>query len=96
MIDNILGQTLKQYREQSGKSIAELALELGIDRSYLYRLETQEGDWLNRPLEGGPPKQPHRDLIIGLGIALGLDLNTTDELLLIAGYAPIFRTRRTK
>ena len=89
MADNVLGETLRQFRERAGKSIPALAAETGIDRVYLYRLEKQEADWLNRPLEGGLVKQPSRDLIIRIGVALDLDLDDMDELLMLAGYAPL-------
>jgi hypothetical protein len=62
-----------------------------VSRTYIYDLETQLGDWLNRPLEGGRCKQPSRDLIIRIGIVLaGNNLDLVDELLLIAGYAPLY------
>ncbi len=90
MVENSFGQTLQQYRKRAEKSIPTIAVEVGVDRTYLYRLETQPSDWLNRPLEGGRLKHPSRDLVIRLAIALGLSLDECDELLLLAGYAPLF------
>ncbi len=90
MTDKSFGQTLQQYRTRAAKSIAAIATEVGVDRTYLYRLETQPADWLNRPLEGGLLKHPSRDLVIRLGIALSLSLDECDALLLLAGYAPLF------
>jgi DNA-binding XRE family transcriptional regulator len=90
MTDNRFGQTLQQYRTRAAKSIPTIATEVGVDRTYLYRLETQPADWLNRPLEGGQLKHPSRDLVIRLSIALHLSLDECDELLLLAGYAPLF------
>ena len=87
---NELGRMLRHYREQAGKNIPQLATEVGIDRTYLFRLEAQPQDWLHRPLHGSPPKQPARDVIISIGVACGCPLDQVDELLLVAGYAPLF------
>jgi hypothetical protein len=43
---------------------------------------------------GGPAKQPSRDLIIRLGWTLELTLQELDELLMVAGYAPLRVDRR--
>lgn len=90
MAENMFGHTLQQYRKRAAKGILTIATEVGVDRTYLYRLETQPADWLNRPLEGGVLKHPSRDLVIRLAIALNLSLDECDELLLLAGYAPLF------
>ena len=89
MEDNVLGRELRRLREQAGKTIPAIADVTGIDRTYLYCIEQQTADWLNRPLQGGRPKQPSRDLIIRLAWALGVTLDECDELLLLAGYAPL-------
>ncbi len=91
---NELGLMLRHYREQAGKTIPELAAETGVDRGYIYRLEMQPHDWLNRPLESAPVKQPSRDLIIRLAFALQLTADQADELLLAAGYAPLYALGR--
>ncbi len=88
--ENRFGHTLQQYRKRVAKGITTIATEVGVDRTYLYRLETQPADWLNRPLEGGHLKHPSRDLVIRLALALHLSLDECDELLLLAGYAPLF------
>ncbi len=38
----VLGQTLRYLREKAGKSLGQLADEMGYDKSYLYRLEAGE------------------------------------------------------
>lgn len=78
---------IRHYRGQAGKTIVQLATEVGIDRAYLFRLESQPQDWLHRPLHGPPPKQPARDVMISIGVACGCTLDQVDELLLVAGYA---------
>lgn len=87
---NLLGETLKHYRTRAPMTIAQVATEVGIDRVYLWRLETQDADWLHRPLDGEAPRQPSRDLIIRIAFALRLDLDEADELLMAAGYAPLW------
>jgi transcriptional regulator with XRE-family HTH domain len=93
MAENALGAALKHYRDRAHKTIPAIADATGIDRVYLYRLEAQETDWLNRPLEGGRPKQPSRDLIIRIAWVLGVTLDECDELLMLAGYAPLYVIR---
>ncbi len=92
---NAFGLLLRAYRDAAGKTIPALAAETGIDRGYIYRLEMQPHDWLNRPLESAPAKQPRRDLVIRLAFALHLTADQADELLLAAGYAPLFPIRTT-
>ena len=87
---NKVGAALKAYREAAGLSIGDVAIEVGVDRVWLWRLETQEADWLHRPLDGAPPRQPSRDLIIRIAFALRLTGDEADELLIEAGYAPLW------
>lgn len=89
MGENTFGRLIQQDRMRVAKSIPAIATEVGVDRTYLYRLETQSVDWLNRLLEGGHLKHPSRDLVIRLALALNLSLNGCDELLLLAGDAPL-------
>ncbi len=89
--DNVLGQMIKHHRQQRNTSVSALAADIGVDKGYLYRLEMQATDWLNRPLQGAPAKQPARDLVIRIAFALHLSIDECDELLLLAGYAPLFR-----
>ncbi len=89
MAENVLGRTLREHRERAGLTITDVANRAHIDRAYLHKLEGQTADWLNRPLYGGPVKQPSRDLIIRLIIALQLGNDEADELLILTGYAPL-------
>ena len=88
---NELGETLRFYRIKRGLTIAELASAVGVDRAFLFQLEDAEADWLNPPLDAHPPRQPTRDLVIRIGIALRLDLSEVDDLLATAGYRPLWR-----
>ncbi len=89
MSENTLGRVLRSYRERAGLTPSDIAAKVHIDRMYIHKLEGQCTDWLNRPLHGGPVRQPSRDLIIRFIIALQLDINEADELLMAAGYAPL-------
>ncbi len=89
MAENVLGRTLREHRERAGLTVTDVANRVHIDRMYLHKLEGQRADWLNRPLHGGPVRQPSRDLIIRLVVALQLDINEADELLMQSGYAPL-------
>jgi hypothetical protein len=72
-------------------SMTRLADASWLDVAYIWRLIRQEVDPLN-PLAGETRgKQPRRDAVIRLGLALGLPLEQMDELLLAAGYAPLVR-----
>ncbi len=89
MSENVLGRTLREYRERAGLSASDIAERVHIDRTYIHKLEGQRADWLNRPLHGGPVRQPTRDLIIRFIIALDLNIEEADDLLIQAGYAPL-------
>ena len=90
---NILGTTLREFVNNSPKTIEQIAADAGVERNYIWRLIAQEADWLERPLQGGKVMQPSRDVMICLAIALELNRHDTDELLLTAGYAPISHRR---
>ncbi|KKT87011.1 MAG: hypothetical protein A2119_01215 [Candidatus Colwellbacteria bacterium GWA2_46_10] len=70
------GTLLKKFRKRARFSQKELATILGLDSTYLSKMES------------GTRKPPERDVV--LGIATGLDLNETevDELLVSADYQP--------
>jgi transcriptional regulator with XRE-family HTH domain len=67
---------LRAYRERRGWSCNELARAVGVDPSYVSRLERGERE---------PPR--HR-VVVALVDALQLDLAEADGLLVSAGYAP--------
>src|SRR4051794_25422438 len=94
---NLLGQALRQFREHSGKSVPQIALEIGVNRGYLWLLESTPADWLERTSTGASQAhQPARDLIIRIAFALALTIDQADELLLLAGYAPLFPLPRRR
>jgi transcriptional regulator with XRE-family HTH domain len=67
---------LRSLRERAGLSCNELARAVGVDPSYISRLERSERE------------PPRRRVVDGLAAALQLDLDDQDRLLVSAGYAP--------
>jgi transcriptional regulator with XRE-family HTH domain len=75
------GDTLHKLRTKSGKSRYRLWQLTGLDQAFLSRLEKGE-------------KNPSRNTVMLLGLALVHGCNVIaceeiDELLLVAGYAPL-------
>lgn len=75
------GEYLRRLRTKTGKSRYRLWQITGLDQAFLSRLEKGE-------------KNPSRNTVILLGIALvhgsnKITCEDIDELLLVAGYAPL-------
>lgn len=94
--DNLLGKALWALIERADLSVDTVANRAGADRSYLYRLLGAAHDWLDRPVDSTHAPQPARDLIIRIGFVLALSIEQTDELLLLAGYAPLYPAPRRR
>jgi transcriptional regulator with XRE-family HTH domain len=67
---------LRSFRERTKLSCNELARTVGVDPSYISRLER------------GEREPPRRRVVEGLATALQLGLDDQDRLLVSAGYAP--------
>ena len=72
-----LADILSTYVERDGRSLNRIALGALVDVGYLWRL--QHGERIN----------PSRDVLIRLGLALRLEPEELDELLVATNYAPI-------
>ena len=72
------GDTLRVYRRGAGQAQLQAALSAGISQRHLSFLETGRA-------------KPSRGVVLALGGTLGLSLAQQNELLLSAGYAPMFR-----
>jgi transcriptional regulator with XRE-family HTH domain len=72
------GETLRVYRRLAGQPQLQAALSAGISQRHLSFLETGRA-------------QPSRGVVLALGGTLGLSLTQQNELLLAAGYSPMFR-----
>ncbi len=68
---------LREFRLRSGLSQNALSVEVGVDPSYINRIERSERE---------PPK---RDLVLKIANALSLQDHERDDLLLSAKYAPM-------
>jgi transcriptional regulator with XRE-family HTH domain len=72
------GATLRTYRRGTGQSQLDAALSAGISQRHLSFLESGRA-------------QPSRGVVLALGGTLGLSLSQQNDMLLAAGYAPMFR-----
>jgi len=83
---------LNRHIRRSGLSLTQLARRSWLDISYVSRLVNLQSDPLN-PRLGDPSdrRRPSRDAVIRLGLAMQLPLESLDELLMTAGYAPLVR-----
>ena len=90
-VDESFTACLNRHIRRSGLSLSQLARRSWLDISYVSRLVNLECDPLNPRRGEGRGRQPSRDTVIRLGIALQLPMEELDELLLSAGYAPLVR-----
>jgi transcriptional regulator with XRE-family HTH domain len=72
-----LDKSLRTLREAAGLSYSALGDRAHIDAKYLYNLEA------------GRRCNPSRNALIRIGIGLGLDVASLDELIVGAGHASI-------
>ena len=68
---------LLTFRERAGRSRNNLAHEVGVDPSYLTRIEH------------GDREPPRQHIVEALARALGLSVPDRNRLLVSAGYAPL-------
>src|SRR3954464_9182606 len=68
---------LRSFRERGGRSRNNLAHEVGVDPSYLTRIEH------------GDREPPRIHIVEALARALRLSINDRNQLLVAAGYAPV-------
>lgn len=73
---------LRSYRERSGRSRNSLADEVGVDPSYLTRIEH------------GDREPPRQHIIEALARVLRLTVPERNRLLVAAGYAPVSLVER--
>ena len=73
--DSELGDMLRYWRKQRGKSQLDLSLDAGISQRHLSRVESGRSD-------------PSREMLLALSEALDVPLRERNLLLLAAGYAP--------
>lgn len=72
-----LGAAIEGFVARDGRSLNRIAQAALIDVAYLWRLRT------------GNKQRPSRDILIRLALALKLEPEDLDELLIAADYTPI-------
>jgi dTDP-glucose pyrophosphorylase/transcriptional regulator with XRE-family HTH domain len=72
----MFAQELKKYRQATGLSRQKLADLVGLDSSYVFRIESES-------------RHPSRRTVLSMAEALGLDGETVNEWLIAAGHGPI-------
>jgi transcriptional regulator with XRE-family HTH domain len=75
----LLSEKLEQLRAESGLSYQHLSERCYVDVAYLHRLES------------GRASRPSRDVLIKIGVGLGLDIESLDDLIKLAGHWPLLR-----
>jgi len=82
MMADMFSELLKDHRSRSGLSYDELGARSCVDGAYIYCLEK------------GKKNNPDRDVIIRLGVGLGLDVLAIDELVTSTSHPPLIRRKR--
>ena len=72
----IAGQ-LKYWRAERAFTFRQLSDRSCVDVAYLHRLENNIAT------------RPGRNVLLRVSIGLGLDIDDTDELLMVAGHVPL-------
>jgi transcriptional regulator with XRE-family HTH domain len=80
-VKSIFGSILSEWRSIRRASQLDLALTTGVSQRHISFIESGRA-------------QPSRELILKLAGGLDLSLRTRNELLLAAGYAPVYRERQ--
>ena len=90
--DETFSECLARLMEASGLGVHQLSRRSWLDIGYVSRLVNLRVDPLN-PRVGERPRyrQPSRDAILRLGLAMQLPIEEMDALLLAAGFAPLLR-----
>jgi len=74
--------------------IAELLKYWRAERAFIFHQSSDrsdvDGGYQNK-LENNVSTRPGRNILIRVSIGLGLDIDDTDELLMVAGHVPLRR-----
>ena len=76
--DSAFGRLLRQWRAQRGLSQLDLSVEAGVSSRHLSFVETGRA-------------QPSREMVLLLARTLDVPLRDRNDLLIAAGYAPVYR-----
>ncbi len=75
----VIAELLKYRRAERAFSFHQLSELSCVDVAYLHRLENNIAT------------RPGRNVLLRVSIGLGLDIDDTDELLMVAGHMPLRR-----
>lgn len=75
--DHALGELLRYWRQQRGKSQLDLSLDAGVSQRHISFVESGRS-------------VPSRELLLSLAKTLDVPLREQNALLLASGYAPVF------
>jgi hypothetical protein len=93
-LDESFTACLRRFVRRSGRSLTAIARAAWLDVAYISRLVNFYSDPRNERVGTSWRRlQPKRDAVIRIGIALELPIDELDELLLSAGYVPLYRER---
>jgi transcriptional regulator with XRE-family HTH domain len=73
------GAAVRALRQQSGRSLNELARRAGVDPAYIHRIEARGAR---------RPPLPRRAVVVAIAAALGSNPRQTDQLLALSGHTP--------
>ena len=73
----VIAELLKYWRAERALSFHQLSELSDVDGGYLNKLENNVST------------RPGRNILIRVSIGLGLDIDDTDELLMVAGHVPL-------
>ena len=73
----VIAELLKYWRAERALSFRQLSELSDVDGGYLNRLENNVSI------------RPGRNILIRVSIGLGLDIENTNELLMVAGHIPL-------
>lgn len=82
--ETTLADKIADLRRRSGLSYDRLSERAHTNISYLHALEN------------GKKAHPSRDVLIRIGFGLGIEAESVDELLLLAGHLPLFDNSEVK
>jgi len=75
----VIAELLKYWRAERAFTFRQLSDRSCVDVAYLHRLENNIAT------------RPGRNVLLRVSIGLGLDIDDTDELLMVAGHVPLRR-----
>ncbi|GAC1332406.1 MAG: hypothetical protein NVS2B16_23860 [Chloroflexota bacterium] len=78
-----LGTRLRERRKALDLTREDVAARAGVTPAYLYLIEHA------RPRSGGTPSRPKREFLRRWAEVLGMDEQAIDDVLRLAGYAPV-------